>query len=78
MFRILETHSNYEALKKQILKASGRDQLDEKLDMYARTYVYGTVSLTCEWVLVRYSTNPAELAEVFEQSLPLPLQPYLL
>ena len=73
-----KTEINYEALKKQILKASGRDQLDEKLDMYARTYVYGTVSLTCEWVLGRYSASPGELAEVFEQSLPLPLRPYLL
>ena len=73
-----KTEINYEALKKQVLKASGKEELDEKLDMVVRTYVYGTVSLTCEWVLGRYSATPGELAEVFELSLPLPLQPYLL
>ena len=69
-----------EGVRKELdeLVQSKLQQLDEKLDMVVRTYVYGTVSLTCEWVLGRYSATPGELAEVFELSLPLPLQPYLL
>ena len=73
-----KTEINYEALKRYILKTSGKPAMDETLDMYVRTYVLGTVGLTCEWILGRYAAGPEELAEVFEKSLPLPLHEYLL
>ena len=73
-----KTEINYEALKRHILKSSGKAELDETLDMYVRTYVLGTVGLTCEWILGRYAAGPEELAGVFEKSLPQPLHAYLL
>ena len=73
-----KTEINFDALKQHILKVTGRDALDVRLEMYVRIYVLGTVALTCEWILGRYGATPEELAEVFEQSIPLPLREYLL
>ena len=73
-----KTEINYEALKQYILKTSGMERLDVRLDMIVRHYILGTVNLTCEWVLGRYGVSPEVLAEIFEQSLPSALHPYLL
>ena len=72
------TEINYTALRNYIVKAIGEKELDEKTEMYIRIYCHGTVSLTCEWILGQYHSSPEELAEIFENSLPMPLQPYLL
>lgn len=72
-----KTDLNYEVLKKQILKVSGKESVDEMTDMYLRLYCLGTVSLTCEWVLGKYHATPEQLAEIYEKSLPEPLRPYL-
>ena len=72
------TQINYDALKRQMLSVIGKNELDEKLEMYIRIYCLGTVSLTCEWILGSYNASPEELAEVFRYSLPQPLHPYLL
>lgn len=73
-----KTEINYEALKQYILESTGMAALDEKLDMYVRVYVLGTVNLSCEWILGRYPVSPEALADVFEKCLPLPLHEYLL
>ena len=72
------TEINYNALKKHVLEVTRRETLDEKTDMYIRLYCMGTVSLTCEWILGKYEASPDELAEVYKNSLPLPLHRYLL
>ena len=77
-FILYMTEINYDALKKHILAVSGMDGLDEQTDMYVRVYCMGTVSLTCEWIFGRYKAAPEVLAEVFENSLPVPLHKYLL
>ena len=46
--------------------------------MYSRTYCFGMVCLTCEWILGKYEATAEELAEILENSLPLPLRNYLL
>ena len=69
---------NFDALKGLILKTSGREALDRRLDMCVRVYVLGTVSLTCEWILGKYPVLPQALADVFEKTLPLPLHEYLI
>ena len=69
---------NYQALKGYIVKSGGGKELDEATDMIMRTYVLGTVALSCEWIMGRYQVSPETLAEVFEKALPLPLHPYLL
>lgn len=69
---------NYNALEKHILKVSGEEELSEATRMYIRAYCFGTVSLTCEWLLGKYEASAGELAEVFEKSLPEPLKPYLI
>lgn len=68
---------NYSVLKKHILQVRGDEELDEKTDMYIRIYCLGTVSLTCEWILGEYRVSPEELAEIYKNSLPPPLYPYL-
>ncbi len=69
------TEINYNALKKHIEKSCG--SLDEVTEMYLRVYCYGTVMLTCEWVLGLFTADAQSLAEVYEKSLPEPLRPYL-
>ena len=66
---------HYEALKGAVTRISGTEP-DEKTKIYIRTYVLGTVQLTCEWILGNYSLTPAELAEVYENALPGPLKHY--
>ena len=69
---------NYDALRQHVLKVSGKEELPESVTMYIRLYCLGTVSLACEWILGKYQASSEELSEVFENSLPLPLHPYLL
>lgn len=71
------TDINYEALKKYILKNNPELKPDQKIEMYMRMYCLGTVSLSCEWILGRYNAEPEELAEVYKNSVPQPLLPYL-
>ena len=71
------TEINYNALKEQVLQQDRFSTLDEKTDMHIRLSCQGTVALTCDWILGRYSVTPEELAEVYEKSLPEPLKEYL-
>lgn len=77
-FILYMTEINYKALKKHILEASGKSELDRPTDMYIRIYCLGTVSLTCEWILGKYDCTPEELAEIYKNALPAPLHPYLI
>lgn len=72
-----KTEINYNALKNHILKANNLKELDKKADMFIRVYCLGTVNLTCEWILGKFEATPEEMAEVYENSLPLPLKQYL-
>ena len=69
---------NFGMLKKQILKVGGKSALDGKEEMYVRIYCLGTVALTCEWILGSHEASPEEIAEIYENSLPMPLRQYLL
>ncbi len=71
------TEIHYNCLRKQILKSSHLEKLDEKTDMSIRVYVLGTVRLSCEWILGQYTADAMTLAEVYEISLPSLLYPYL-
>ena len=67
---------NYQCLKDAVQNASGIDALDALSDMYIRLYVLGSCQLTCEWILGKREGTAEELAIVYEQTLPLPLQQY--
>lgn len=69
---------NFESLKAHIRQVTGGEGPDEKTEWYIRIYCLGTVSLTCEWLMDVYDMTPEELAEVYENSVPDPLKPYLL
>ena len=71
------TGINCDALRNYILKASGMSELDQTTEMYIRIYCLGTVNMTCEWILGKYDVTPEQLADIFEQSLPAPLHPWL-
>ncbi len=72
------TEINHQALKKTILAFIGKKGLDEMTEMYVRIYCLGTVNLTCEWILGKYKAAPDQLAEIYANALPVPLQQYLL
>ena len=67
-----------ESLTKCVLDAAGLTALDVKTEMYVRTYCQGTVDLSCDWILGAFQVTPEELAAVFEDCLPVPLQKHLL
>lgn len=67
-----------EGLTKCVLDATGLKELDIKTEMYVRTYCQGTVDLSCDWIMGAFPVTPEELAAVFEDCLPVPLQKYLL
>ena len=71
------TEINYDSLKQAVLKSAGASQLNEKTEMLIRLYVFGTVQLSCEWIVGNYHASPQALAEVYELALPEPLRQYL-
>ncbi len=72
------TEINCDALRRQILLSSKKEKLDGKEELYIRTYCLGTVSLTCEWILGKHEATPDEIADIYVNSLPVPLHQYLL
>ena len=67
------TDLNFQALRRTVLKKTGRSELDTLTTMYIRLYCAGTVHISCEWILSRYPVTLEKLAEVYEHALPLPL-----
>lgn len=68
---------HFQRLKDIVEKASLNHSIDALTEMYIRLYVLGTVQFTCEWILGKFEATAQELALVFEQTFPLPLQKYL-
>lgn len=68
--------ANYQSLKDIVKKASGGRPIDPLTEIYIRVYVLGTAQLTSEWILGKHVITAEELAKVFEQTLPAPLQKY--
>lgn len=71
------TEINYQSLKQAVLHAAQVSELDEKTEMLIRLYVFGTVQLSCEWIVGRYEASPERLAEVYEMALPEALRQHL-
>lgn len=68
---------HFQRLKDIVEKASGSKPMDALTEMYIRLYILGTVQFTCEWILGKFEATARDLAMVFEQTLPPPLQKYL-
>lgn len=68
---------HYERMRFLILKAAPKNNLGVMTEMYIREYCYGTVYLTCEWILGKYNVSVDELTQVYVNSLPEPLKKYL-
>ncbi len=63
--------------RETVLNASALKELDESTKIYIRIYILGTVNITCEWILGQFEATPEEMAEIYENALPLPLKQYL-
>lgn len=72
------TQIHCEEASAYIKKSAGVNSLDAKMAMYIRLYCLGTVCLYAEWILGKMEATPEELAEVCENSLPLPMRPLML
>ena len=68
---------NFECLKDAAEKATGGQPMDAFTAMLVRQYVLGSSRFTCEWILGKWKADAKELAAVYEQTLPAPLQKYL-
>ena len=71
------TEINYQSLRQAVRRSAEVSETDEKTEMLIRLYVFGTVQLTCEWIVGRYEASPERLAEVYELALPEALRQYL-
>ena len=71
------TQIHYERLRFLILQVAPGNKLDIMTEMYIREYCYGTVHLTCEWILGKYKVRFDELTQVYINTLPEPLNKYL-
>ena len=67
------TEIHFGALMNRIRAASDPDEPDQRTRMLVRLYAYGTVMLTCEWILGKYPVSRQTLTEVYAASLPEPL-----
>ena len=68
--------TNYQSLRNLAETASG-EPMDAMAERYLRVYALGTAQFTCEWILGKWEASAEELAMVYEQTLPAPLQGYL-
>lgn len=68
---------HYESLKEIVEKACSGRTADTLTEMLIRQYVLGTAQFTCEWILGKWEASPEDLAAIYEQTLPLPLQKHL-
>ena len=76
-FIIYMREVNFESLRKIAEKNHRGNSVDELTVMNIRLYVLGTVQFTCEWILGKIEATPEELAIVYEQTVPAPLQALL-
>lgn len=68
---------NYQCLRDIVEKTSGDHSIDALTEMYIRVYILGTVQFTGEWILGKWDASAEELALIYEETLPAPLQKYL-
>ena len=55
----------------------GAHQLPRRIELLAKLYVFGTVQLTCEWLINKMSIPLEEFSEILSAGLPQELAPYL-
>ena len=70
------TEIHFSALMNRIRAASDPGEPDQRTRMLVRLYAYGTVMLTCEWILGKYPVSRQTLTEVYAASLPETLHIY--
>lgn len=70
------TEIHFDSLRKVFLRLKGAEELDMETEMYGRIYCLGTVLFSCEWILGKYPVSVEELANVYENALPKPLEIY--
>lgn len=70
------TEIHFNALMDRIRVVSDPSGHDRKTEMLVRLYGFGTVMLTCEWILGKYPVSRETLTEVYDASLPEPLHVY--
>ena len=70
------TEIHFNALMNRVRAAFDHIGPDGKTEMFVRLYCFGTVMLTCEWILGKYPVSQETLTEVYAASLPEPLRAY--
>ena len=61
-------------LRKYLLMLSGANRLPVQQEMSLRLYCYGATELACDWILGKFDASPEDLADAYENSLPLPIR----
>lgn len=70
------TEIHFDALLGRLKASSERGEAGQERQMLVRLYCFGTVMLTCEWIMGKYTVSRETLTEVYAASLPEPLRGY--
>ena len=68
---------HFSVISKFFLARTGVAELPARLEMYIRLYSSGATDLTCDWILGKFEASAEDIAEGYENSLPLPLSELL-
>lgn len=69
--------TNIEILGKEIMRNTGKDELDKDIKILIHIYCYGIVETVCKWILGWIKASPDDMDRIFEASLPDALRKYL-
>lgn len=72
------SETNCYELSACIKQLTGHESLDKQTEMCIRLYCLGTACLNSEWILGKFEATAAELADVYEKSLPEPMRQLLI
>lgn len=77
-FIIYMTEANFHLLSDYILSQSKVKSLDTHMTSCVRFFCLGVSVFICEWILGKVQGSPTDIAQIFADSVPAPLRPYLL
>ena len=70
------TEIHFDALMSRIRISPDPGEPGQEIQMFVRLYCFGTVMLTCEWIMGKYPVSRETLTKVYAGSLPDPLREY--
>ena len=69
--------ANTTILSREVIKMTGRAELDKEVSLYIQLYCHGAAQILCDWIQGNIQVSMEELTNMPEKSLPLPVSNYI-